>query len=89
MIEVFRTNVTEAGDAEVVLRHIQSRFVLYEANFDLQDCDRVLRIKSILGDVDTKAVISLLAAIGFEAGVLDDVVPVTESELEDHTSSRG
>lgn len=84
MIEVFKTDVTDALDAEVILKHIHNRFVLYEANFDLDDCDHILRVKSILGEVENDLLIQVLEKMGFKAVVLQDELPVNERELEEH-----
>ena len=46
MIEVFKTNVNKPAQAEQLVQLIQQTFAGYNANFDLEDCDRILRIKS-------------------------------------------
>lgn len=82
MIEVFKTDVTDAQDAKVILKHIHNRFVLYEANFDLDDCDHILRVKSILGKVESNLLIQVLGKLGFKAVVLQDELPAHEHERE-------
>lgn len=84
MIEVFKTDVTDASDAAAILKHIHNRFVLYEANFDLGDCDHILRVKSILGEVENDLLIQILGEMGFTAVVLQDELPANERELEEH-----
>jgi hypothetical protein len=77
MIEVFKTSVNDPFIAGNLIAQIQARFKDYLANFDLEDCDLILRIKSANEHVDAPAVISLLAINGFEAEVLPDELQST------------
>jgi hypothetical protein len=72
MVEVFKTNVIDSLHAMMILDCIHDTFVVYEANFDLADCDRVLRVKSLVGVVDTERLIGLINLFGFHAEVLPD-----------------
>lgn len=45
-IEVFKTNVEEKEEALMLSREIETSFAGTKANFDLEDCDKVLRIQS-------------------------------------------
>lgn len=72
MIEVFKTNVNDSKYANILVEHIQRLFYGYEANFDLQDCDKILRIRSIHGDVQSDRLIAMLDRFGFHAEVLSD-----------------
>ena len=74
-IEVFKTNVTNVAQAESIVGHIQSAFRDHTANFDLDDCDRILRVVSWGVAIDVMALIQLLKHFGFEAEVLSDDVP--------------
>lgn len=76
MIEVFKTNVMHHDHALVLVREIHKIFRGYEANFDLEDCDRILRIKSHRGAINAKSIIAMLQRFGVDAEVLpDEVVP--------------
>ena len=44
MIEIFRTNITDAGEAKKLVEEIHASFAGYQVNFDLSDCDRILRV---------------------------------------------
>jgi hypothetical protein len=46
MIEVFKTNINCSEQAKQLVQQIQQQFAGYRANFDLDDCDRILRIIS-------------------------------------------
>ena len=70
MIEVFITNVDDPGHATMLVERIHQQFGHYRANFDLQDCDRILRVVSYREHVDSATLISLLNDHGFHAEVL-------------------
>jgi len=72
MIEVFKTDVQFAQQAEWLVGEIHQCFPNYKANFDLEDCDRILRIEHLHGAVDEVRVIELLRLAGFTAEVLAD-----------------
>jgi hypothetical protein len=74
MVEVFKTNVKQHHDAEYLVRLIHDSFVDYCANFDLHDCDNILRVKSKTGSVHAAGLVSLLQRCGFDAQVLPDEV---------------
>lgn len=72
MIEVFKTNVKERGQASILLEHIHTLSEDIEANFDLEDCDNILRIKSHSGYIQPLQFITLLNDFGYNAEVLPD-----------------
>jgi hypothetical protein len=78
MVEVFKTTVSDSYYAKVLLRRIHAIFPLYEANFDLSDCDRILRIKSA-APVDIQQVLSIIKRFGYQAAVLPDEVVLMKS----------
>jgi hypothetical protein len=45
-IEVFKTNVSRKKDAVKIIRKLTMLEPNYSANFDIQDCDHILRIES-------------------------------------------
>jgi hypothetical protein len=75
MIEVFKTDVADTRYADILVEHIQRIFYGYEANFDLQDCDKILRVKNVVGKVNTDRLIKMLNSFGFYAEVLRDDYP--------------
>jgi hypothetical protein len=72
MIEVFKTNVTERKIANMLIERIHAIFRHYRANFDLDDCDNILRVKSNKDEVQHASLISLLEEFGYNAEVLPD-----------------
>lgn len=45
MVEVFKTNVQEVSQAQQLVRLLLSYFPETSINFDLEDCDKVLRVE--------------------------------------------
>ena len=77
MVEVFKTNVQHPDHARALIDEIHATFRHYTANFDLADCDRILRVKSPK-IVEVFPLLGLLRKHGFEGEVLSDDKPVNE-----------
>lgn len=74
MVEVFKTDVSNRDDANMLINHIHKACIDYKANFDLEDCDKILRVKCTTGYVQPILLINLLKGFGFNAAVLPDEV---------------
>jgi hypothetical protein len=74
MIEVFKTDVKDPEDASRLLFEIDTNFSGCSANFDLTDCDRILRIK-YPATIDPATFIEFLDRFGYQAEVLPDDLP--------------
>jgi hypothetical protein len=74
MIEVFKTAVTSPLLADLLSDQIHRVFPGYKANFDLEDCDRILRVEHPRGEVQAAAIIHLLESRGIAASVLPDEI---------------
>ena len=72
MVEVFKTNVNDKIQADLLLEKIHFHFNECSANFDLEDCDRILRVESLQEPLHTKHLIDLLQELGFYIEVLPD-----------------
>lgn len=48
MVEVFKTNVYEGCHAEKITELLYRHFPECKINFDLDDCDKILRIEGLL-----------------------------------------
>ena len=70
MIEVFKTNVQHRELAEQVASILQSRFTFCKINFDLEDCDKILRVEGKQVCVET--IIEILNTHGLQCEVLTD-----------------
>ena len=75
MIEVFKTNVRDPDHASMLVDQIHNTFRHYAANFDLGDCDNILRVVSSNGHVQASLVLELISNFGFQAEVLSDDIP--------------
>ena len=75
MIEVFRTNVKDSQHADILVTKIQGLYSEYSANFDLEDCDKILRVSSSSGCIEVSPLIKLMNRCGFKAEVLADTLP--------------
>jgi hypothetical protein len=80
MIEVFKTNVEHRDHANVIIDQIRESFDNYTANFDLEDCDNILRVECNTGQIQSAPLIKLLAEFGFQAEVLEDDLPSMNKE---------
>lgn len=72
MVEVFKTNVSDPDEANRLVEKIHRTFSAYQANFDLEDCDKILRIKCTTAKIRSSSLIDFLQESGFEAEVLPD-----------------
>ena len=75
MIEVFKTNVRDRDHANMLIDQIHKTFVDYKANFDLEDCDNILRVKCTTGIIQSSFLINFLKGFGFNAEILPDEIP--------------
>jgi len=72
MIEVFKTNVSDAARAREILDTIHRMLPDCSANFDLDDCDRILRVVCNKGTMNVDAFLVLIGSMGCRAEVLQD-----------------
>ncbi|MDO1448990.1 hypothetical protein Q0590_22115 [Rhodocytophaga aerolata] len=84
MVEVFKTNVTHNLEASWLIDQIHNNFASYTANFDLEDCDKILRVQAMDEPVQPQKIVSLLEEYGFEAQVLPDDYPLVEGIIIFH-----
>lgn len=75
MIEVFKTNVEFQHQADMLIDKIHIAFSGYKANFDLHDCDKILRVKYTTAVIQSLGLIELLNKFGFTAEILPDNCP--------------
>ena len=69
MIEVFKTNVQYAGDAQNIIAILLQHFPQSRINFDLQDCDKILRVEG--KDFCTEKIMMLMKEKGFHCSILE------------------
>jgi hypothetical protein len=72
MVEVFKTNVKDPDQAKKILLQIHRSFASYKANFDLDDCDRILRIYTTEEAIELSFLLRFLKTLEIEAEILGD-----------------
>lgn len=81
MVEVFKTNVEDNIQATWIIHRIHKMFTDYTANFDLEDCDNILRVKCLHASIQSKCIIDLVHELGYHAEILHDkIVPYRKME---------
>jgi ABC-type methionine transport system ATPase subunit len=82
MVEVFKTNVKDQDVADKLIDQIHKTFIDYKANFDLQDCDNILRVKCMTGSIKSALLVYLLNEFGCNAEILqDEIKQLTGADL--------
>jgi hypothetical protein len=69
MVEIFKTNVLDTSQAEQIIALLNYHFPSYMINFDLHDCDKILRIKGEAIPIDR--IVDLVSSSGFHCSVLN------------------
>ena len=69
MVEVFKTNVQKKTESRMLLSVLSETFPKFKMNFDLSDCDKVLRVEG--DDMETVSIMILIKEYGFMCEVLD------------------
>lgn len=69
MVEVFKTDVTNKSAANKLIEQIQEHFD-YQVNFDLEDCDKILRVECGSKEIETSQLIDFLYQSGIKVEVL-------------------
>lgn len=69
MIEVFKTNVQSKKECKHLIRHLKNVLPDGYVNFDLDDCDKILRVES--SGFTVEVVINLLQEHGHRCEILD------------------
>ncbi|GAB2570755.1 hypothetical protein [Spirosoma areae] len=68
MVEVFKTNVLCREQASTILLILAEQFPRFKLNFDLEDCDKILRVEG--RDILSHQIILLVNATGYHCEVL-------------------
>ncbi|KFF15768.1 hypothetical protein [Flavobacterium hydatis] len=68
MIEVFKTNVQEVEQSKMIVSKLLEYFPNGNINFDLEDCDKILRIHD--QKISNAKIIELLNSYGYHCEVL-------------------
>ena len=69
MVEVFKTNVQKKTESRMLLSVLSEAFPSTKINFDLSDCDRVLRVEG--DNLEALRIMILIKQYGFHCEVLE------------------
>jgi hypothetical protein len=69
MVEVFKTNVQNEVDAEMLAHQISQLFPNLKVNFALDDCDRILRLEG--NSICNESILKILSSHGYDAALLE------------------
>ena len=69
MVEVFKTNVQKKAQSKMLLCMLSEVFPSFKINFDLSDCDKVLRVEG--DNMEALRIIMLINEYGFKCEILD------------------
>jgi hypothetical protein len=70
MIEIFKTDVQNKAQAKSVMNLLQSGFSEAKINFDLNDCDKILRVEGI-NQIHIVQIVNDLNGLGFKCEILN------------------
>ncbi|QSB28868.1 hypothetical protein [Flavobacterium sp. CLA17] len=68
MIEIFKTNVQETEQSKMIVMTLLEHFPDSVINFDLEDCDKILRIHAV--SISNQTIIALVNSYGYHCEVL-------------------
>ncbi|MCD0467593.1 hypothetical protein [Flavobacterium sp. ENC] len=63
VVEVFKTNVQRELDKNYIIAVIQTQFPDYKVNFDLEDCDKILRVEGVA--LEPENIIDYVNCLGY------------------------
>ncbi|WP_281235135.1 hypothetical protein [Flavobacterium gelatinilyticum] len=63
IVEIFKTNVQKEAETNYIIAVIKRQFPAYKINFDLEDCDKILRVEGI--ELQCDNIINYVNCLGF------------------------
>jgi len=69
MVEVFKTNVQKKAQGKMLLGILSESFPSFKINFDLSDCDKVLRVEG--DNIEALRIMILVKEYGVKCEILD------------------
>jgi len=69
MVEIFKTDVYDVMQAEQIIVLLNQHFPAFMINFDLHDCDKILRVKG--ESIPVNEIVDIVSSNGFHCSVLD------------------
>ena len=72
IVQIFKTDVQDQLVARHIILFLRRNFSHSRINFDLDDCDKILRIESQQGSIDEAEIRSLVTGCGYQCEPLND-----------------
>jgi hypothetical protein len=69
MVEIFKTNVQKKTQSKMLLYVLSEAFPSFKINFDLSDCDKVLRVEG--DNMEASSIMVLVKEHGFQCDLLE------------------
>jgi len=69
MVEVYKTNVRHKRQAKKILNVLSEQFPMFSINFDLEDCDKILRVEG--KNIPQKKIVRMVTENGYQCSVLE------------------
>jgi hypothetical protein len=69
MVEVFKTNVRKTREAKLIIQKLTEAFPRHKINFDLSDCDRILRVQG--NPIRERKIISIVTSLNYNCEILE------------------
>ena len=69
MVEAFKTNVQKKTQSKMLLCILSEALPSFKINFDLSDCDKVLRVKG--DNIEALRIMIIVKEYGFKCEILD------------------
>lgn len=71
VIEVFKTDVSSGQTATRILEQLSALWPDLKVNFDLEDCDKILRVESKNGKIEIEEILNLVKAENHSINILE------------------
>ena len=68
MVEVFKTNVQSNREARLIIQKLAEEFPEHRINFDLSDCDKILRVQG--NAIKETKIIHIVTSLKYHCEVL-------------------
>lgn len=69
MVEVFKTDVDKEEEAEAIVRELSEYYPEHRINFDLEDCDKILRVEGRA--LQPRNIITYMNKLSYQCSVLE------------------
>jgi hypothetical protein len=66
MVKVYKTNVNEHSRAKLIMEAIRKKLPGSDPSFDLEDCDKVLRVECQAGNINESEIRGILKNYGYQ-----------------------